>query len=392
MKRYFEYLQAYSKLYYNDFMKIVLSSYTTRKLNVKKELDFIFSHLTIQLEGSIIHGKLDQCLFIQAINLLLQKIYDEEEYEQDLDILLSLYSVEPFLKHGDLALQQLSSLQQITSIAFLKEFVHKFWENYMQKNNSLSRSLVKEINDCMKNNQSFIQSLKSYFLIGIKQSDQLKNVFPWIENDTDNETTYLPRLWESTKIANFEDFYSFYDCNFVQSLDKYPFLSVYFNNYEKLRLIKHLYPMVRFIKILNTNLEYGLTRKKALTMTFNKFIKIFANEDIRKEDYLKEIFNKFALGWNSVISYVSHYRSKELPKWPKNSNLSLYFLDFSLGLWDNDIKEEVVNQSFPTCLLASNTNYTYAFIVNEIKRIKPQIKPQIKPDKKNYGRRQRSTR
>ncbi|CAG8623037.1 11993_t:CDS:2 [Funneliformis mosseae] len=359
MKRYFEYLQAYSKLYYNDFMKIVLSSYTTRKLNVKKELDFIFSHLTsdkivdtpfllhiywwkyadnvwiqlqlvetfpsiftkVQLEGSIIHGKLDQCLFIQAINLLLQKIYDEEEYEQDLDILLSLvyrindttnltnlplllgfelaklkpyfkYSVEPFLKHGDLALQQLSSLQQITSIAFLKEFVHKFWENYMQKNNSLSRSLVKEINDCMKNNQSFIQSLKSYFLIGIKQSDQLKNVFPWIENDTDNETTYLPRLWESTKIANFEDFYSFYDCNFVQ----------------------------------------------------------------------------------------------------KNSNLSLYFLDFGLGLWDNDIKEEVVNQSFPTCLLASNTNYTYAFIVNEIKRIKPQIKPQIKPDKKNYGRRQRSSR
>ncbi|CAI2172422.1 14093_t:CDS:2 [Funneliformis geosporum] len=55
-----------------------------------KMLRFYYFQQQLQLEGSIDHDKLEQSLFIQAINFLLQKISDEEEYEQDLDIILSL--------------------------------------------------------------------------------------------------------------------------------------------------------------------------------------------------------------------------------------------------------------------------------------------------------------
>ncbi len=45
--------------------------------------------------------------------------------------------IEHLIKQEDLALQQISALQQITLIAFLKEFTYKFWNHYMQKDKPL---------------------------------------------------------------------------------------------------------------------------------------------------------------------------------------------------------------------------------------------------------------
>ena len=47
-------------------------------------------------------------------------------------------------------------------------------------------------------------------------------------------------------------------------------------------------------------------------------------------------------------------------------DLSLYFLDFTLDLWTNDIGEELIEKLFPTCLLVSHTYDCYNFIIDEI--------------------------
>ncbi|GES72902.1 hypothetical protein GLOIN_2v432849 [Rhizophagus clarus] len=73
------------------------------------------------------------------------------------------YSIRLFTDQG-LSSQRTSILQQLTSIAFLKEFISKYWKNYIQKDNFFSKSLIEEINNGMKINHSFIQYLQSYFI------------------------------------------------------------------------------------------------------------------------------------------------------------------------------------------------------------------------------------
>ncbi|CAG8535812.1 7408_t:CDS:2, partial [Funneliformis caledonium] len=50
----------------------------------------------------------------------------------------------------------------------------------------------------------------------------------------------------------------------------------------------------------------------------------------------------------------------------ENENLSTYFLDFTLGLWTNDVKIGFVERFFPTGLLVSHAYNSYIFITDEI--------------------------
>ncbi|CAB4443216.1 unnamed protein product [Rhizophagus irregularis] len=385
---YFEYLQRYSEFYYNDFISIILSTYSI-KLPSKENLDFILRNLIEVTEDKIIdpfilhiywwkysneiliqlklvetfpnivlkvqndfvvHGKLAQDLFRESINSILQNICDDKPWKQDMDYILSILSVtevidddsgkfsnliicndllkinsiplekikeiiylgksgkkqefitaeiinlvfnslddnnnditpiisfisfitrnlkliplesdvrklefnelSPYFKYAiesfvqeDLLLQQIFILQQITSIAFLKEFINQFWKKYF----SLSSSMIKEINDIMKinNDNPFIQSIRSYFALElnsfdyIKQHEIIKEEFTWLDDCKDKKITYLSKLFKPIKRINFE-------------------------------LMKHLYPIIRFVKILSFKLEHRLTKKEAQNMTFHEFIK-----------------------------------------------------------------------------------------------------------------------
>ena len=61
---------------------------------------------------------------------IIQNIFTEFKLEELLPYFK--YSIEAFTAQGD------SALQKITSIALLREFIHEFWKNYIQKNNSSS--------------------------------------------------------------------------------------------------------------------------------------------------------------------------------------------------------------------------------------------------------------
>ncbi|UZO24837.1 uncharacterized protein OCT59_017131 [Rhizophagus irregularis] len=246
---------------------------------------------------------------------IIQTIFNKFELNEFLPCFMN--SINLLMKQENLP------LQQITSIAFLKEFINKYWKNYFQEDNSLSKSLINEINDVMKiSGYLFIQSMQTYFILNlykqnsfdIKQFKILMQEFLCLENEgfiemeiiINMKMNLLPKLWKPVRKVDFKDLYTFY----IANLNEYPFLSVFFKHYNRLKLIKYLYPIIRFVKILNSKLEYHLTRKAAQIMTFHEFIK---KESVDDSEYinLKSLFEEFAFSWNSVISHINQYQSKE---------------------------------------------------------------------------------
>ncbi|RIA80719.1 hypothetical protein C1645_882010 [Glomus cerebriforme] len=50
-----------------------------------------------------------------------------------------------------------------------------------------------------------------------------------------------------------------------------------------------------------------------------------------------------------------------------NLSLNIYILDFTLKLW-SDVREEMIEKLFPTCLLVSHAYNSYIFIIDEIEK------------------------
>ncbi|CAB4494066.1 unnamed protein product [Rhizophagus irregularis] len=297
---------------------------------------------------------------------IIQSIFNQFELSELLPYFKN--SIESFTNQEDLL------LQQITSIAFLKEFINKYWKNYFQKDNSLSKSLIKEINNVMKISVNlFMHSIRSYFMLilyqqssfDIKQLEILKKEFTFFENFTNIESItnmemyFPPKLWKSIIKVNFKDFHTYYNNN----LDKYPLLSVFFKHNKNLNFIKHLRPIIRFVKILSFKLEYHLTKKTAQIMTFHEFIKKESADDNEYVN-LKSLFEEFAISWNSIISHIDQYQSEELLNKPhmnlelpvifglveqKNNGIYLCaILDFLIKL-HNEFLDDIINIPIEEC-------------------------------------------
>src|SRR5205814_1962584 len=111
------------------------------------------------LQHSIRLDVINDCLSIDTNTAefcceIIQTIFNEYELKELIPYFK--HSVENFKGHFDLVLQHL------TATAFLKEFVFKFLENYTRED-SLPKSLIKEVNDCLNIKHPNIRSIKSYF-------------------------------------------------------------------------------------------------------------------------------------------------------------------------------------------------------------------------------------
>ncbi|PKY36118.1 hypothetical protein RhiirB3_458069, partial [Rhizophagus irregularis] len=155
--------------------------------------------------------------------------------------------------------------------------------------------MIKEINDIMKinNDNPFIQSIRSYFALElnsfdyIKQHEIIKEEFTWLDDCKDKKITYLSKLLKPIKRINFEVS--------ARNLDKNSFLSIFFKYHESLKLMKHLYPIIRFVKILSFKLEHRLTKIEAQNMTFHEFIKKeSADDNDCVNANFKSLFEEFA--------------------------------------------------------------------------------------------------
>ncbi|GES94812.1 hypothetical protein GLOIN_2v1481157 [Rhizophagus clarus] len=284
-----------------------------------------------------------------------------------------LTNLEPFFGHAFEALYRegngAPALQKITSIAYLKEFVRRFWDSFIQedRNRPIAYNMIEEddfdggelinlINNYMNLAHPLIYSLKMYFLRDLLQRDfsiddirkfceAQQKILPWLGNfnwedkkseieDEINQTFVmdkkyrsenLPNLWRLIGLFNFDGFRTYYMSDLTSNKKNYPFLSIFFNYAEKLELLKYLLPIVKFVQILHSKLGYQLTRQKAREMSFRQFIGRESNDGENHEIFnnLKAAFDDFSKGWNTVLPFVKRYQCHELPREKPNMTYKL---------------------------------------------------------------------
>lgn len=104
----------------------------------------------------------------------------------------------------------------------------------------------------------------------------------------------LLRLWRKIKDVSFKSLHAYYMIN-ENNKTEFPFLKVFFQHEKKLHLIKHIIPILKFVHILKTRLDYQITRQEARKMTFDNFIYQESNEGKLQEISLalKSAFENF---------------------------------------------------------------------------------------------------
>ena len=164
-------LEKFSELYYNDFIKITLSTLTNRGSVGKKELNFVLRYLIgdkivndpfilhiywwkyaneilIQLKlienfpsiitkaqnDFVVYGKLDQYLFRESINLILQNICDDKPWKKYMENILSVNdkinnssfsNLQLLFVCNDLLKINTVTLEKIKEVVYLGKFAKK---------------------------------------------------------------------------------------------------------------------------------------------------------------------------------------------------------------------------------------------------------------------------
>jgi hypothetical protein len=121
----------------------------------------------------------------------------------------------------------------------------------------------------------------------------------------------LPSLWRIIGKIDYNSFRAYYISE-PKNIKKYPFLNIFFKYFKDLPLIKYLYPMVKFIQLLNNKLGYKLSREEAKEMTFRMFIE--NEEDKESYNAFSKSFNEFQIAYNFMINKVDRYQCHDLPK------------------------------------------------------------------------------
>jgi hypothetical protein len=169
----------------------------------------------------------------------------------------------------------------------------------------------------------------------------------------------LPSLWRTIGLISFDSFRAYYMSDLTR-INDYPFLSIFLKYSEQLELLKHLLPIVKFVQILNSKLGYQLTRQQARDLTFRQFIEKESEYGNNREifDSLKNAFDDFKLGWNTVIPIVERYQCHPLPNNKPNMGYELpvvfglmeakdagiylcAILDYLVNLQNNFLKEVI---------------------------------------------------
>ncbi|CAG8500146.1 9201_t:CDS:10 [Diversispora eburnea] len=179
------------------------------------------------------------------------------------------------------------------------------WESYFM--NEYVAPQIKNVNDTAMNFRILIDN-------AAKKSEGSNNVIEKEINQTSQmdggyKKTHLPNLWRTIGDTSFESLRAQYLSD-NKNNTKYPFMKIFFEQSENLGLIKHLHPIVKFVQLLSSKLEYRLNREKAIIQTFREFIEDESNED---SDLLDLAFQDFAKAWNLVIGHVKTYQCHDLP-------------------------------------------------------------------------------
>ncbi|CAG8510048.1 23700_t:CDS:10 [Cetraspora pellucida] len=270
--------------------------------------------------------------------------------------------------HENLALLLHSILNLMTNTPpknspLRKAAERKEWELYFSEN--YISPLAKSITTAANNFQNQIDTAATNSKDSVNRIEGEIN--QTLQMDKQHNLEYLPKLWRIICDINFESFRAFYFADLTKHSKSFPLLSIFYKHKQNLELIKYLLPIVKFVRILSTTLEYRLSREQAQQQTFREFIDNESSDDEKDEvhDYLSSIFEDFAKAWNIVIDKVKYYQCHELPGTKPQINLSspivfglvepkdtgVYLcaiLEYLVGL-QNNFLQEVAEISPGTC-------------------------------------------
>ncbi|CAG8675212.1 15999_t:CDS:2, partial [Rhizophagus irregularis] len=382
----FEYLQKYSELYYNDFIKINLSIYSTK-------LDFILRHL-IGTEDKI-------------VNPFILHIY---WWKYAAEILIQLKLVETF--------PDLITKAQNDFIVYAQaqddNFINYEWNDKILKYNQrnmgikgnvnfifdlqkiemkLARKLViDKVYFKMENNQFYLKNFSfkyELFHNSPKILFDIKKVLQQVPIPGDKILMILTFFQQSnssiilnssTNLVNLSDLLFLFEIMlcFIKEL------SIQNNNMLILDFVDQWLKLARYnIASIDILKEFSLKHIIAYYVLIEEQVanSIIHNIDdkfkIQLVQQMKDSINK-AVSYNSqnqqliparalVLALKRFiYRFLLVNSNIENQNLNTYILDFTLDLWTDDIKQELIKKLFPTCLLVSHAYNAYTFIVNEI--------------------------
>ncbi|CAG8691674.1 8537_t:CDS:1, partial [Scutellospora calospora] len=130
----------------------------------------------------------------------------------------------------------------------------------------------------------------------------------------------LPRLWKKISDVSLESLHSYYLSDTANN-DRFPFLDIFFKHEKNLYLIKNLSPILKFVQILKSSLEYQVTRQEARDMTFRDFINRESNNGELQEIFkmLHSAFEKFEESWSATKEHVKRYRCQQFNQFPNVS-------------------------------------------------------------------------
>ncbi|RIB28541.1 hypothetical protein C2G38_2028448 [Gigaspora rosea] len=230
----------------------------------------------------------------------------------------------------------------------------KEWELYFSEN--YISPLVKSITTTANNFQNQIDTAANNSKDSVNRIEGEIN--QTLNMDKQHNLEHLPKLWRIICDINFESFRAFYFADLTKHSKSFPFLSIFYKHKQNLELIKYLLPIVKFVRILSTTLEYRLSRTQAQQQTFREFIDNESYDDEKNEiyDYLSSTFEEFAKAWNTVIDKVKYYQCHELPATkpqinrsslivfglmePKDTGVYLCaILEYLIGLQNNFLQE-----------------------------------------------------
>ncbi|CAG8448239.1 7322_t:CDS:10, partial [Acaulospora morrowiae] len=230
-----------------------------------------------------------------------------------------------------------------------QEWEHDFLKNYVAPQvKNVTETVIEfrnQIDDAVKNSQGSNNNIER----------EIQQTMPM---DKNYQRTYLPNLWRAIGDTSLQSLRAHYFAD-ENNVNVHPFLSVFFNRSENLEFIKYLYPIVKFVMMVSSKLEYRLSREESERQTFREFIRDLSdNEDHDASNMIDLAFNDFARSWNAVIRKVKNYQCHELPKEkpkinydspivfalvePKDSGIYLCaILEYLIGL-QNDFLQEVI--------------------------------------------------
>ncbi|GBC10143.1 hypothetical protein RclHR1_09380003 [Rhizophagus clarus] len=298
-------------------------------------------------------GNLDTKMATLCCDTIEQTFFMNKELENLAAFLGS--ALEALYKQG------IPSLQKITSIALLKEFIRRFWDSFIQedRNNPIaynelkytdfdSGTLIEQINYYMNIAHPLIHSLKMYFLRDLRQRnfsiddvrkfcEYQKMILPWLgtlnwEDIKDNRLTFnpycnLPEYNEAEKgfmilysVGNKAPFQEF-----VQNIEKKPTLTAKLSLFGLVFVFLHVIRASREWQHPETQAAEFVTKELVGMNNFSALFKTITTNILSNKQPLLQIndlgINNTDLILKSVIAHIiAFHASME----PNSSQLAMY--------------------------------------------------------------------